>query len=172
MSLFEVSAEDSARSVSETLAMRLDASHYVEPIKATPRSLSSYSDLAFLGSDAATALKEFRTDGQTWLWCREKTISRPKWRGSRCPIPPKSKFRELMQLSCRAAQTRHWTSLPISITAPNPSWFVRPFSAKSRREALMPRGGRRPGSRMDAAPRQQEIPSTRVEAGKQIALVV
>jgi hypothetical protein len=73
LALSDLLIETHDSSVSETLAMRLDASHYVEPIKAAPRSLSNYPDLAFLGSDAATALKEFRADGQTWLWCRARS---------------------------------------------------------------------------------------------------
>jgi hypothetical protein len=76
-----IETHDVAFPVTQSLTARLEATHDIEPIKAAPRNLANYPELAFLESDATAALREYRRDGQTWLWCRARSTTRSPNRG-------------------------------------------------------------------------------------------
>lgn len=67
-----IETHDHSAHVSDQLRDRLEASHVVAPIEATQRNPADWPALAFLGREADKAVREYRTDGQTWLWCRAR----------------------------------------------------------------------------------------------------
>jgi hypothetical protein len=66
--------ETAAGDVSRVLCERFAPTHATEIISVEPRRLADHRDFAHLGEDGERAIEEYRTNGQTWLWCTSRSF--------------------------------------------------------------------------------------------------